>query len=65
MYWLAYVLAMGSHLVLHCYHAMTRGALNSILRKFYVNVNYIPTCRQLLNSAATAQMLPDPFLRAF
>ena len=62
MCWLAYLLAMRSCLALHCYHAMMRGvdkAINSILHKFYVNVNYIPTClrRQLLNSAATTRSL--------
>ena len=57
MCWLAYLLAMESHFALHCYHAMTRRAINSTLRKFYVNVNYIPTRlrRQLLNSAATTR----------
>ena len=58
--WLAYLLAMGSHFALHCYHAMTKrvdNAINSLLCKFNVNVNYIPTClrRQLLNSAATTR----------
>ena len=43
-----YLLAMGSHLALHCYHAMImmRGVdetINSLLHKFYMNINYIPT----------------------
>ena len=73
MCWLAYLLAMESHFALHCYHAMTRRvdkAINTLLRKFYMNVNYIPTClrRQLLSSAATtrcAQCYRTPFSRAF
>ena len=73
MCWLAYLLAMGSHFALHCYHAMTRRvdkAINSLLRKIYVNVKYIPTClhRQLLNSSATTQYTQcyqTPFSRAF
>ena len=44
--------------------------INGILHKFYVNVNYIPTClrRQLLNSAVTTrctQCYQTPFSRAF
>ena len=67
MCWLAYLLAMGSHLALHCYHAMMRGvdkAINSLLGKFYVNVSYIPTRlhRQLLNcDNSLYTKLPDPF----
>ena len=60
MCWLAYLLAMESHFALHCYQAIMRRvdkAMNSLLRKFYVKVNYIPLClrRQLLNSAATTR----------
>ena len=70
MSWLAYLLAMGSHFALHCYHAMTRRVDNSLLRKFYVNINYIPLClrRQLLNSAAITcctRCYQTPFSRAF
>ena len=75
MCWLAYLLAMESHFALHCYHAMTRRvdkAINSLLCKFYVNANYIPTClhtcRQLLNSAATSRCTryyQTPFSRVF
>ena len=67
MSWLAYLLAMGSHFALHCYHAMMRRvdkAINSLLRKFYVNVNYIPTCirRQLFRcDNLLYTMLSDPF----
>ena len=73
MCWLAYLLAMESHFALHYYHVMTRRvdkAINSLLCKFYVIVNYIPTClcRQLLNSAATircTRCYQTPFSRAF
>ena len=62
---LAYLLAMGSHFALHCYHAMMRGvdkAINSLLRKFLMCL-----CRQLLNSAATTrtQCYQIPFSCAF
>ena len=50
--------------------ASSLGYNDSLMRKVYVNVNYIPTClrKQLFefrrdNSLYT--MLPDPFSRAF